>query len=87
MKTMLCMSAVIKFTHSLYFSKSFEELTVFENTIKAVISAIDLTNTLVIVTADHSHSFELTGQQSRFLSLFLPDIGKGPEVSLSIRYI
>ncbi|VDO03960.1 unnamed protein product [Rodentolepis nana] len=34
---------------------------------------------MLVVTADHSHSFALVGQPSRFRSLFLPDLIKGNE--------
>ena len=53
----------------------------FNDTIAAVAKEMDPSDTLILVTADHSHSFEIVGQQSRFRSLFLPDLIKGAEVS------
>nr|CDS27300.1 intestinal type alkaline phosphatase 1 [Hymenolepis microstoma] len=59
--------------------KSFAEQHVFDKIIKDIYDQVDPKETLLIVTADHSHSFELVGQPSRFRSLFLPDLVKGNE--------
>ncbi len=40
----------------------------FEQVIKTAMESVNLEETLLIVTADHSHSFELVGQPSRFES-------------------
>lgn len=41
--------------------KSLEETVQFEEAIKMAMSLIDQKDTLVVVTADHSHPFSLTG--------------------------
>lgn len=59
--------------------KSFAEQHVFDKIIAEINKQLNPEETLLIVTADHSHSFELVGQPSRFRSLFLPDVVKGNE--------
>nr|VZI27318.1 unnamed protein product [Spirometra erinaceieuropaei] len=56
------------------------ELLEMEEAVKKAVSMVDPEETLIIVTADHSHSFELVGQPSRFESLLLRDKGYGPKV-------
>lgn len=45
--------------------KSLEEAVQFEEAIKMAMSLIDQKDTLVVVTADHSHPFSLTGYTNR----------------------
>ncbi|BHF58758.1 hypothetical protein SprV_0100171300 [Sparganum proliferum] len=60
--------------------KALTEVMDFEDAIAATIKAIDPEETLVIVTADHSHTFELVGQPSRFQNLLLRDTVYGNKV-------
>ncbi|VDL91108.1 unnamed protein product [Schistocephalus solidus] len=57
------------------------ELVEMEKAINVAVSMVDTRETLIIVTADHSHSFELVGQPSRFESLLLWDKGYGPKTT------
>nr|CDS24569.1 intestinal type alkaline phosphatase 1 [Echinococcus granulosus] len=59
--------------------KSFAEMHAFNKTIHAVFKRVDPKETLLIVTADHSHSFALVGQPSRFSTFFAPDKIKGEQ--------
>ncbi|VDO15581.1 unnamed protein product, partial [Rodentolepis nana] len=59
--------------------KSFAEQHVFDRVIEDIFKEVNPEETLLVVTADHSHSFALVGQPSRFRSLFLPDLVKGNE--------
>ena len=58
----------------------------FNETIDAIAKEVDPSETLMLVTADHSHSFALVGQQSRFRSLFLPDWIKGNIVRSAVDF-
>ncbi|KAM7541639.1 hypothetical protein Aperf_G00000022339 [Anoplocephala perfoliata] len=49
--------------------KALLDMLAFEEAIREGTNMVDLTETLVIVTADHSHSFHLVGQPSRSTSL------------------
>ncbi|VDM05889.1 unnamed protein product [Schistocephalus solidus] len=46
--------------------KALEEVLGLEEAVKTAVAMVDATETLIIVTADHSHSFELVGEPSRF---------------------
>uniref|UniRef100_A0A183SJK5 alkaline phosphatase n=1 Tax=Schistocephalus solidus TaxID=70667 RepID=A0A183SJK5_SCHSO len=56
------------------------ELLEMKEAIEKAVSMVNLEETLIILTADHSHAFELVGQPSRFESLLLRDKGYGPQV-------
>ncbi|VDD83196.1 unnamed protein product [Mesocestoides corti] len=49
--------------------KALEDLLAFEEAIREAVKMVDLEETLIIVTADHSHSFTLVGQPGRSESL------------------
>ncbi|VDN97074.1 unnamed protein product [Rodentolepis nana] len=51
---------------------------VFEEAIREALKMVDLEETLVILTADHSHSFHLVGEPRRLSSLLDLDEGYGP---------
>nr|VZI13627.1 unnamed protein product [Spirometra erinaceieuropaei] len=46
--------------------KALEEVLGLEEAVKTALAMVDAEETLIIVTADHSHSFELVGEPSRF---------------------
>ena len=41
----------------------------FDQAVQTAVGMVDLRETLVIATADHSHSFQLFGEPSRFESI------------------
>lgn len=55
----------------------------FEEAIREGTKMVNLEETLVILTADHSHSFHLVGEPRRLSSLLDLDEGYGPMVSPS----
>lgn len=61
--------------------KALAEMQVFNEIVAEVQRMFqDDPDTLLLVTADHSHSFELMGQPSRFINPLLLDTVKGPMV-------
>lgn len=60
------------------------EMREFDLAVRKAMSMVNMSETLMVYTADHSHSFELMGQPSRFDSLFEHDKGKGPSVSYQL---
>lgn len=56
----------ITITFCLFVRKALEEVLAFEEAIRAAAQIVNLKETLIIVTADHSHSFHLVGEPSRF---------------------
>ena len=60
---------IMKFIIS-HHSQAIEEFVEFDDTIEAVSKLIDLDETLVVVTADHSHSMSFIGYDGRNTSVF-----------------
>ena len=61
--------------------KAIEEFVEFDDAIEQILERVDLSETLVIVTADHSHSMSMVGYDGRNTSVFdniqLPTPGQG----------
>nr|CDS27091.2 alkaline phosphatase [Hymenolepis microstoma] len=58
--------------------KSLIDMLAFEEAIREGVKMVNLEETLVILTADHSHSFHLVGEPRRLSSLLDLDEGYGP---------
>ncbi|VDK81215.1 unnamed protein product [Dibothriocephalus latus] len=58
-----------------FFLHSMDEMLEFDKAIQAAMDLVNLEETLIIVTADHSHSFGLYGHPSRFHSVLDLDNG------------
>nr|CDS27094.1 alkaline phosphatase [Hymenolepis microstoma] len=58
--------------------KSLIDMLAFEEAIREGVKMVNLEETLVILTADHSHSFHLVGEPSRLSSLLALDESYGP---------
>ncbi len=63
--------------------KSFYEFEELNDTVTMVMKRVNLDETLLLVTADHSHSFEIVGEPSRFHNPLFHDEGYGPDVTHS----
>ena len=50
--------------------KAIEEFVEFDNTIEEALKRVDLSETLIIVTADHSHAMSFIGYDARNTSVF-----------------
>lgn len=51
--------------HSTNAKRALEDTVAFDNAIKAALAKVDLTNTLIVVTADHDHSMLFNGYAKR----------------------
>jgi len=69
------------------FRIALEEMIEFEAAIEAASKFVDLAETLLIVTADHSHSVGLVGQPSREKSIFTLEPVYAAKVRFPINYL
>lgn len=74
-----CLIANCKF----FSRKALSDLLAFEEAIHESLRLVNLHETLIIVTADHSHSFSLVAEPSRFSSILDRDFTYGNFVSKS----
>lgn len=49
--------------------RSFEEVIAFDDAVKAVLQAVNPSETLIVVTADHSHNMNIIGFPSKSTSI------------------